>query len=147
MGYGIDEPPAIRADSFPATLSGPSGFRILILTFVAWDVIKFTASTTGEPDRKLEIGSGTTQTEFLFTPTKSGVTYTFTCQGCAKAFDGSTEFCSPVSRPITVVAAINTRSFRQFLKTSGVNLHNEVSLRALVTDSLISLRTLMGLGG
>lgn len=68
MGYGDNEPPAIRADAFPATLRCPSGFRILVLTFVAWDMIKFTASVEGGLGRKLEIESGTKTTEFVFRP-------------------------------------------------------------------------------
>jgi hypothetical protein len=147
VGFGDNLPPAIRADGFPATLSGPSGFRILVLTFVAWDVIKFTASAKGEPERKLEIESGTFTREFDFRPTRSAVIYTFTAQGCAKAIDGSTRFCSPVSSPLSRVAPINTGSLRQFLQRSGVNLHADVRLRSLVSKPSISLRSLMGLAG
>lgn len=147
MGYSDNQPPAIRADAFPATLRDQSGFRILVLTFVAWDVIKFTAFTKGAPEQMLEIQSGSKETEFMFQPTKSGTTYTFRAQGCAKAIDGSTQFCSPISEPISAVAATNTNSLRKFLLLSRVNFRNSVGLRVLVSDSLISLRTLMGLGG
>lgn len=145
MGYGDNEPPAMRADAFPATLRGPSGFRILVLTFVDWDVIKFTASAVGEPNRHMEIESGTKSTDFVFQPTKSGVIYTLTSQGCAKAFDGSTGYCSPPSKPLRIFAAVNTHSLRQFLLLNGIGLHNETRLRAYVNTPSISLRALMGL--
>ncbi|MFE2307138.1 hypothetical protein ACFXCR_35200 [Streptomyces sp. NPDC059431] len=31
----------MRAEPYPATLRAPGGFRLLFLTFTAWDVIKY----------------------------------------------------------------------------------------------------------
>lgn len=147
MGSGDNEPPAVRADAFPATLRGPGGFRVLVLTFVSWDVIKFTASRGNDP-RHMQVDSGKISTEFLLQPVTSGALYTMTAQGCAKAIDGSTNFCSPVSSPLTAVAATNTNSLRVFLSLSGVQLRTDISLRAVITTRPFpGLRSVMGLSG
>jgi hypothetical protein len=131
MGFGDDEPPAVRAEAFPATLAGPGGFHILVLTFVSFDVIKFTASGGGA-ERHMEVESGKVSTDFIFQPVKSGAVYTLTAQGCAKAFDGSTSHCSPPSSLVTAVAANNTNSLRAFLKLSGIQIRGGVRLRSLI---------------
>ncbi|MEH2001663.1 MAG: hypothetical protein V7L00_23465 [Nostoc sp.] len=148
MGFGDNESPAIRADFLPATLYHSSRFAMLFLTFVKWDVIKLSWSLENSPSEGLEIGSGALSTDYLFQPTQSDGRYTFTAQGCNKAVDGSTSFCSPVSKPYLAVAAHNTNSVKQFLKISGIDLQKDVSLRALIQHSAneISLRTLMVLG-
>lgn len=147
MGFGDNEPPAVRADPFPATLTSGNHFNILILTFVNWDVIKLDWSINGGQGGRKEIPSGMTSTDFVFSPVKSGITYSFSATGCNKAADGSTNFCSPSSNPIQVAVAVNTNSFKQFLQLSGINTHNEVSLRTIVTATQpqVSLRSLMGL--
>lgn len=148
MGFGDNEPPAIRADSLPATLYQSSHFAMLFLTFVKWDVIKLSWSLGNAPAEVIEIGSGTLSTDYLFQPTQSDGRYTFTAQGCNKAVDGSTSFCSPISNPYITVAAHNTNSVRQFLKISGIDLQKDVEIRAFVQRGAneISLETLMGLG-
>ncbi len=147
MGFGDNESPAIRADSLPATLHHSSRFAMLFLTFVKWDVIKLSWSLENSPSEGLEIGSGALSTDYLFQPTQSDGRYTFTAQGCNKAIDGSTSFCSPISKPYLAVTAHNTNSVKQFLKISGIDLQKDIALRALVQHSTneISLRTLMGL--
>lgn len=147
MGFGDNEPPAIRADPLAATLYHSSRFTMLFLTFVKWDVIKLSWSLENGSSGQLEIGSGALSTDYLFEPTQSDGRYTFIAQGCSKAIDGSTTYCSPASQPYLAVAAHNTNSVKQFLKISGVDLQKDVALRALVQHSAneISLRTLMGL--
>jgi hypothetical protein len=147
MGYGDNEPPAIRADPFPATLSHPNRFAMLFLTFVNWDVIKLSWSLENGPPGYLEIDSGTASTDYIFEPARSDGIYTFTAQGCSKAADGSTNYCSPVSQPYVKVAAHNTNSVKQFLKISAIDLREPVFLRTIIPDggNEISLRTLMGL--
>ncbi len=147
MGYGDNEPPAIRADAVPATLQRPSGFAMLFLTFVAWDVIKLSWSSGAALSGRIEIGSGRINTEYFFQPAESGQRYAFTAQGCNKAVDGSTNYCSPVSVPFDANAAQNTTSLKQFLFISGINLNHPVSLRAALGSRPvpISLRTVMGL--
>lgn len=147
MGFGDNEPPAIRVDPLPATLHHSSRFAMLFLTFVKWDVIKLSWSLENGPSERLEIGSGALSTDYLFQPTQSDGRYTFIAQGCNKAVDGSTTYCSPVSQPYLAVAAHNTNSVKQFLKISGIDLQKDVALLALVQHSVneISLRTLMGL--
>jgi len=144
MGYGDDEPPAIRADAFPATLFSQNHFQILILTFVAWDVIKLSWSIEDDLPGSREIDSGSTSTEFPL-PAKSGGTYTFTAQGCARAVDGSTNYCSPTSAPLRVTAAQNTNSLRQLLLRSNVVPGKGVRLRSYLPAGPTSLRTLLGL--
>jgi hypothetical protein len=146
MGFGDNEPPAIRADPFPATLRGPGGFNLLILTFVTWDVIKLSVVAEGEAARRIQFDAGKKSIDFSFQPVRSKAMYTFTAQGCDRALDGSTNFCSPVSRPLTAQAAENTNSLKQFLLVSGV-VDTNISLRRIVNadGSTISLRTLMGL--
>jgi hypothetical protein len=148
MGFGDNEPPDIRADAMPATLYQSNRFAMLFLTFIKWDVIKLSWSLNNGAYKQLEITSGSLSTDYLFQPAQSNGKYIFVAQGCNKAFDGSTSYCSPVSRPYLAIAAHNTNSVKQFLKISGIDLRKEVSLRVLVQDSTneISLRTLMGLG-
>jgi|GEM_PF-7062536 len=148
MGFGDNEPPAIRADPLPATLYHSSHLTMLFLTFVKWDVVKLSWSLENGPSGQLEIGSGALSTDYLFQPTQSDGRYTFTAQGCNQAVDGSTSFCSPVSEPYLAVATHNTNSVKQFLKTSGIDLQKDVALRALVQHNAneIGLKTLMGLG-
>lgn len=145
MGFGDDIPPALRASAFAATLDSVNRFEILILTFVAWDVIKLSWSIRGDERGTIEFDSGKTSTDFTFKPVKSGAIYSFSAQGCAKALDGSTNFCSPTSRTIEALAATNTNSLRQFLQMSGVDLAHMVLFRPLVTPagSEVSLRMLM----
>ncbi len=148
MGYGDNEPPDIRADPIPATLRHLNRFDMLFLTFVKWDIIKLSWSLENGPSERLEIDSGALSTDYLFQPAQSDGRYTFTAQGCNKAVDGSTSYCSPASKPHLAVAAHNTNSVKQFLKISGIDLQKDVALRELVQHGAneISLRTLMGLG-
>jgi len=147
MGYGDNEPPAIRADPFPTTLNELNGFRILILTFVPWDVIKFSASTSDGDERALEINSGKMQTEFILRLVRSSIKYKFTAQGCSKAVDGSTSYCSPRSEPLEVTAAENTNSVKQFLRISGINIEADINLSSILRNREfpISFRQLLGL--
>jgi hypothetical protein len=141
MGFGDNEPPALRADPFPATLRHPSGFKLLILTFVSWDVLKISVGHAGD-QQHIQIDATGKSTEFNFTPTRSEATYSFAAQGCARAIDGSTNFCSPISRQLFVTAATNTNRLSQFLRLSGVPI---TSLRSAIGGPLESLRSLMGL--
>jgi hypothetical protein len=147
MGYGDNEPPDIRADPIPATLYHSNRFAMLFLTFVKWDIIKLSWSLENGPSERLEIESNAVSTDYLFQPAQSDGKYIFTAQGCNKAVDGSTSYCSPVSKPYLAVAAHNTNSVKQFLKISGIDMQKDVALRALVQHGAneISLRTLMGL--
>jgi hypothetical protein len=142
MGYADEVPPSIRADAFPATLYVPNHFQILILTFVTWDVIKFTWSIQGGPKGGFEAEAGKEGAEFSF-PAQSGLTYSFTAQGCAKALDGSTNYCSPISRPLEVVAAQNTPSLKHFLQRSGIDPSK--GIRSHLPLGPTSLRSLLGL--
>lgn len=141
MGFGDDEPPSMRADPFPATLRGPSGFKLLILTFVTFDVLKISVSHAGE-SQHLQIDATGRSTDLIFSPVQSGLLYSFVAKGCARALDGSTGRCSPESPPLQARAAINTNSLRRFLTASGVSA---TSLRIAVQIPLHSLRGLMGL--
>jgi hypothetical protein len=147
MGFGDDEPPALRVDPFPATLSSANHFNILILTFVSWDVIKLDSSVNGGPVSRIQFNSGRLSTDFVFTPAISGATYRFWATGCARAIDGSTNHCSPASDPIDVLSATNTNSLTQFLQRSGVDLQSGVQLRGVlgVSGSEVSIRHVMGL--
>jgi hypothetical protein len=142
MGFGDNEPPALRAHPFPATLQGLGGFRLLILTFVSWDVLKLSVSNAGQVQH-IQIDATGESTDFVFRPTKSGHLYSFVAKGCARALDGSTDRCSPESEPLQALAATNTNSLRSFLTSSGVPVTS--SLRASVHGLVPSLRTLMGL--
>lgn len=144
MGFGDDEPPALRADPFPATLQGPGGFKLLILTFISWDVLKLTI-IHGNDVKHIQIDATGESTEFTFSPSQSGQLYSFVAQGCSRALDGSTGFCSPESPPLRVEASTNTNSLKQFLMISG---RSGDSLRTVVRGSLgSSLRAIMGLEG
>ena len=141
MGFGDNEPPALRADPFPATLQGPGGFKLLILTFVSWDVLKMSVSGAGQMQH-IQIDATGESTDFVFRPAKSGQVYSFVAKGCARALDGSTNHCSPKSEPLKVPAATNTNSLRRFLSMSGAA---GTSLRTAGHGSLRSLRSLMSL--
>ena len=141
MGFGDNEPPALRADPFPATLQGPGGFKLLILTFISWDVLKISVSHAGQVQH-IQIDASGESTDFVFRPAESGQLYSFVAEGCARALDGSTNRCSPESEPLQVLAATNTNSLKEFLTASGVPV---TSLRTAVRGSLSSLRSLMGL--
>jgi hypothetical protein len=141
MGFGDNEPPALRAEPFPATLGGPGGFKLLILTFISWDVLKISVSNAGQVQH-IQIDATGESTDFLFRPVRSGQLYSFVARGCAKALDGSTNRCSPDSDPLTAQAATNTNSLKQFLVLSGAPV---TSLRTAVNGSLNSLRKLMAL--
>jgi hypothetical protein len=147
MGFGDNEPPSVRADPFPATLTSGNHFKLLILTFVPWDVIKLDWSREDGPGGRLEFHSGRESTDFIFGPVKSGARYSFVATGCAKAIDGSTNFCSPPSDPISIVAATNTNKLRQFLQISGITTRGGISLRTVIAsaNSVVSLKSLMGL--
>jgi hypothetical protein len=144
-GYGDNEPPALRAEPFPATLAGPGGFRVLVLSFIRWDVIKLTVSVAGQPDAHRQFDSGRFSTDSVFQPSVSGALHRFVARGCSRALDGSTNFCSPPSSPVSRVAATNTNSVRDFLIASGVSFQGGVSLRAHLPEPGVSLRTVMGL--
>jgi hypothetical protein len=147
MGFGDNEPPAVRADPFPSTLGGPAGFRVLVLTFIAWDVIKFKASARDEPDRHLQVSTSSTVTEFVFHPVKSGAQYTFVAQGCAQAVDGSTTFCSPLSAPSVKTALVETGSVRLFLQRSGIDTRAKTELKPFLSKHRFSVRALLWLDG
>jgi hypothetical protein len=141
MGYGDDEPPAVRADPFPATLQSSSGFKILILTFVEWKYIKLFWSVDGGPLDDVQVLSGQKSTDYVFKPARSGARYAFSARGCS-----DDAYCSPTSRPIERTAAVNTHSLRTFLVLSGINIHPGVHLRALITHGSrqVRLRALLG---
>jgi hypothetical protein len=142
VGFGDNEPPALRADPFPATLHSPGGgFKLLILTFVSWDVLKITVAHGGQ-EQHIQIDATGKSTDFVFRPAKSGQLYSFVAKGCARALDGSTNRCSPQSEPLEVAAATNTHRLKAFLILSGVPV---ASLRAAANGSVDSLRGLMGL--
>jgi hypothetical protein len=141
MGFGDNEPPALRADPFPATLQGSGGFKLLILTFISWDVLKISVSHAGQVQH-IQIDATGKSTDFVFRPANSGQLYSFVAKGCARALDGSTNRCSPESEPVQVLAATNTNSLKEFLIASGVSV---TSLRTAAGGSLDSLRSLMGL--
>src|SRR5260370_5611643 len=147
MGFGDNEPPALRLDAFPATLSSANHFNIRMLTFIRWDVIKLDSSINGGPTRRIEIDSGRESTDFVFKPARSGQTYSFSAIGCAKAADGSTNHCSPPSPATIIRAAINTNSLKLFLRMSGVDVRGGVRLRDVlgVQGSKISIRQVMDL--
>lgn len=146
MGFGDNEPPAVRADPFPATLSTPGGFRLLFLTFVSWDVIKYRI-TAGGIDQQIQIDATQNSTDAVYTPTRSNVTYCITAQGCSRTIGGGTGLCSPESQPLCVNSAVNTTSLRKFLRLSGVHTTTPVALRPLLRTAGrgYSLRTVMGL--
>ena len=142
MGFGDTEPPAMRADPFPATLQSPGGsFNLLILTFVSWDVLKITITHSGEVQH-IQIDATGESTDFVYHPVKSGQLYSFVAKGCARAIDGSTNRCSPESEPLESRASVNTTSLRTFLILSGVDIS---SLRRVLPRSAGSLRAIMGL--
>lgn len=141
MGFGDNEPPALRADPFPATLHRPGGFKLLILTFVPWDVLKISVSHAGQV-QDIQIDATGESTDFVFRPVKSGQLYSFVAKGCARALDGSTNRCSPTSEPLSVTAATNTNNLREFFRLSAAP---PTSLRGAVGGPLDSLRSLMGL--
>jgi hypothetical protein len=132
MGFGDNEPPAIRADPFPAQLQGSAGFNLLILTFVSWDVFKIVVEHAGQ-EQHIQIDATGERTECVFRPTKSAQRYSFAAQGCSKAMDGSTNFLLPYVRPPAATAATNIDSLREFLTLSGVPV---TSLRDAVNGSL-----------
>lgn len=143
MGYGDNEPPAIRADPLPATLDHANRFKMLILTFVKWDVIKLRWSLEGGSPGYLEIDGGPHGvTDYTFEPAQPSGRYTFTAQGCDRG-----DYCSPESEPYVAVAAKNTNSVRQFLQSSGIDLSKAVSLPSLLRSrgNRTSLRNVMGL--
>jgi hypothetical protein len=146
-GYGDQQPPGIRADAVPASLQSPSGFAMLFLTFVAWDVLKLWWSVAGGAPGYAEIDSGTMSTDYFFRSSPSGGNYTFTAQGCSRALDGSTNYCSPSSGPYHASCAPNTGSLREFLQLSSIDSYSEVNIRSLLGsgDIEISLRTVMDL--
>jgi hypothetical protein len=143
MGYGEDQPPAIRADSVPNTLQHPAGFQMLFLTFIAWDYIRLSWSADDGSSGTRTISSGRTSTDYFFEPVVSSAIYTFVAQGCY-----TNDYCSPASPKLSAKAPHLLFSFRTFLKISGVNLQNDVSLVALVNNggAQISLRDVMRLG-
>jgi hypothetical protein len=148
MGYGDDEPPSIRADPYAATLSHANQFKMLVLTFVDWDVIKLRWTVNGGSEQYREIDGGPHgSTDYIFEPAQSDGRYVFTAQGCARAGDGSTNYCSPVSDPLTAVAAHNTNSVKGFLKNSGVDVSGPLVLSNAVAPKKLTdgLRALMGL--
>jgi hypothetical protein len=140
MGYGDNWPPELRADPFPPSLRSAGGFRLLILTFISWDVIKLTVTAPGVSIYQ-ELSSHAESNDFVFEPAWSGLPYTFVAQGCAKAIDGSTGYCSPLSTPLTVEAA-GAANWKSFLLSNG--LAPETSLRGAAAWS-VSLRALLGL--
>src|SRR5262245_43782391 len=146
MGFGDNEPPAIRAEPFPATLASRGGFGILVLTFVAWDVIKFSATASDGVTRTIEVDSGRLSTDFTYGPTSSNVDFRLTAQGCARALDGSTGFCSPPAT-ITVRSAENTNRLTLFLRASGIPLPGRVAIGSLLSEEAfpLRLRAIMGL--
>jgi hypothetical protein len=154
MGYGDNEPPAIRADPIVGTLQNPSGFAMLFLTFVAWDVLKFSWIELGTGESgQLDLDSGRNSTDYLFSPVMSDGRYLFKAQGCNKAIDGSTDYCSPVSDPYHAIAPHSTNSLKQFLHNSGLTLNQPFNLLTLLhaeipaidVSSKISVRTIMRL--
>lgn len=148
MGFGDDTPPAVRADPYPATLQAPGGFRLLFLTFTSWDVIKYAVRHGSAVDHE-EIKAIHNSTDALYPTSQPGVPHAFTARGCAKAADGSTGYCSPVSDPLWVTAASNTRSLRTFLRRSGVDTRTTLSVRQLLARANRpgSLHTVMNPGG
>jgi hypothetical protein len=145
MGFGDNEPPALRADPFPATLAAPGGFHMLALTFVSWDVLKLSASVNGHVERSWQIDATGKSTDFDYAPARSGAGYAFVAQGCSRTLGGGTGHCSPTSSPLERTAAVNTNSMRAFLRRSGVNTSAKVSVRGVARGRpLSSLRALMG---
>ncbi|MFB8274813.1 hypothetical protein [Nocardia colli] len=136
----------MRMDPFPATLSGPGGFRLLFLTFVSWDVIKYRI-TGGGIDQNVEVEATQKSTDAVYTPTRSNVRYRITAKGCAGAIGGGTSYCSPESRPLEMSSAVNTTSLRTFLRLSAIDTRQSVGLRALLRTAGRGqrLRAVMGL--
>lgn len=148
MGYGDDIAPAVRADPFPATLAHPNHVAMLFVAFTDWDVIKLRWTVGEDSSGYLEIPGGAHgSTDYSFEPARPDAVYRFTAQGCNKAADGSTNYCSPVSDPYVVTAAHNTNSLRQFLTESGIDLSKGILLSNVLWSSpqVSSLRALMGI--
>jgi hypothetical protein len=146
MGYGDNEPPALRATPYAQTLMVPNHIDLLVLTFVSWDVIKLDWSVDGRGLPRVEFDAGSTSISFTLQDIVSGGFYTMSAQGCAKAVDGSTTYCSPTSRPINVTASTNTDSLRGFLDGSGLTVGNNFSVRSALRQAgrSGSWRTIMG---
>ena len=146
MGYGDNEPPAIRADRIVPNLYHPGGFQMLFLTFVNWDVIQLSWTTGSGAHDSTEIDSGRASTDYLFTPTISGESYHFVARGCAKTVGGGTGHCSP-DESHDVIASENTNSVGQFLERSGIVPSPPLSLHTLlgIREPPISLRQVMWL--
>src|SRR5207249_3251413 len=67
-----------------------------------------------------EIDSGRVSTDYFFETRGLTGMYEFVVQGCAKALDGSTNYCSPESPRVSAVAPDSFRSLKSFLMRNGL---------------------------
>jgi hypothetical protein len=146
MGYGDNVPPALRVDTFPATLYAPNHVHVFWISFVKWDIYQVRWAVDGGPEIQIRLDISGLEGDWDLRPTTPGARYSIKVQGCNKGLFGVT-YCSPWSDPTEVIALQNLSSTRAFLAASGVNLSQAVSIRALSPAILrIGLRALLAGG-
>jgi len=127
MGFGDTEPPALRADPFPARLHSRNRIHIMIVDLYRWDTYYLFWTFNGGPDNTTRIldpaaADGTVEHDFY--PVAAGH-YTFQVQGCPVPATGPLPpddgHCSPRSDVVAVDVAVNQTSVRRFLQANGIN--------------------------
>jgi hypothetical protein len=86
-----------------------------------FDQYHFMFAETPHGFTEVEINSAGTSGFFRVAPTFSGREYSFKVQGCITHLIGLNE-CSDFTPPSTIVMPQNTRSLREFLRLSNVQL-------------------------
>lgn len=152
MGFGDNEPPAVRLDALPATLTSPNRIHIMWITFVGWDFVHVRWAVDGSPETQIRlgsdqvaVGSGGLEGEWDLQPTIPRGHYGISVQACRQgAFGVFPASCGPWSDRIEVRGAQNSSSIRAFLVASGIDMSRSVSVRGLRQGaSSISLRALL----
>jgi hypothetical protein len=125
MGFQDNLPPAMTANLIAASLHMKNRIHIRILDLFGWNTYYLfwtldggSENTTRITDRASD--DGTVDHDFTSEPNGH---YTFQVQGCPVRADGPARpddgHCSPRSEIVTVTAAANQSSVREFLQNSG----------------------------
>jgi hypothetical protein len=139
MGFGDNEPPAVRLKALPATLGIPNHIHILWITFVTWHFVHVRFSADGNSvvqvrlgEDQVQVHSGGLVGEWDLQSTIPGSHYSISMQACRQGgFGAFPAVCGPWSEPIEVRAVENMSSTSSFLVASGINMNQPVSIAAL----------------
>jgi hypothetical protein len=151
MGFGDNEPPAVRLKAISATLGFPNHIHITWITFVTWNFVHVRFAADGNPVTQVRLGEDQVQIhpgglvgewDLQSIPESH---YEISVQACRQGGFGRFEArCGPWSNPIQIQTAKNMSSVRSFLTASGINVSQTISIAELRPGaSLIRLRDLL----